>query len=43
MGRIEPLVDVMALDDVLFYDLENNFLAEHVASHKPVEVSSFSK
>ena len=30
----EPLVDVMALDDVLFDDLEHEFLAEHVASHK---------
>ena len=27
----EPLVDVMALDAVLFDDLEHEFLAEHVA------------
>ena len=35
----EPLVDVMALDDVLFDDLEHEFLAEHVASHKPVALA----
>ena len=32
----EPLVEVMAPDDVLFDELENEFLAEHVASHKPI-------
>ena len=35
----EPLVDVMALDDVLFDDLENEFLAGHVASHKPIALA----
>ena len=35
----EPLVDVMALDDVLFDDLDNEFLAEHVASHKPIALA----
>ena len=35
----EPLVDVMALDDVLFDDLENEFLAEQVASHKLTAVA----
>ena len=35
----ESLVDVMALDDVLFDDLEHEFLAEHVVSHKPVALA----
>ena len=35
----EALVDVMALDDVFFDDLEIVFLAEHVASQKPVALA----